>query len=476
VIALLLVVPASVRGEARDRSYDVPVAGTRIVGIPFTPSQINLQDPKIVDVKLLPRNQLLISGKRVGQTELTIWSGQNDALRYFVRAVVPFDGLETKLASIMPGEGIKVSAVGNSIVLHGTVGDAASAERAKKIAEAHLQGMGLDARVLSFVKVGGRQQVQLRVKIAEVSRTALREMGVNFFHRSDSRSGGLLGPGTGLNQSTAPDLGQTGTTLQPGGTLTPTAAAGTTVSPPLPLLGTPFGNEAFGLLFATQASSAFPLSIAVSLLQGKGLAKILSEPTLVAFTGQEAKFLSGGEFPVPIPQALGQTSIEYKKFGVQLTFTPMVLAGGSIHLKLAVSVSEKDQSGAVSIQGTTVPALITRTSETTVRLKSGQSFAIAGLMQDRIESFNSKIPLLGDLPLIGMAFRRTSFRRTESELVVLATAHLVQPLNPGEVPPLPGEDELSDPSSLSFFLMGITDAKIKDARRSAPAGPVGFSQ
>ena len=208
-----------------------------------------------------------------------------------------------------------------------------------------------------------------------------------------------------------------------------------------------------------------------------GLAKVLSEPTLVAYTGQEAKFLSGGEFPVPIPQALGAISIEYKKYGVQLAFTPVVLAGGSIHLKIAVTVSERDQSGAVSINGTIVPALITRTSETTVRLKNGQSFAIAGLMQDRIQSFTAKIPLLGDLPIIGMAFRRTSFQRTESEMVVLATVNLVQPLNPGEVPPLPGEDELSDPSSISFFLMGITDAKIhEDMRRSAPAGPVGFSQ
>jgi pilus assembly protein CpaC len=478
VLAILLfdacLVEARAGGAAtsRDRSFEVSVAGTRTVPIPFSPSQINLQDPKVLDVKLLPRNQLLLSGKKVGQTEVTIWDGQNDAVRYVVQVVVPFEGLEGKLATVLPGEALRVSAVGNAIILHGMVADAVSAERARKVAEAHLQGLGLDAKVLSFIKVGGRQQVQLRVKIAEVSRTALRQMGVNFFHRSDARSGGLLAPGSSLGQNTAPDLGQTGTTLQPGGTLTPAGG----VSPPLPLISTPFGGDAFGLLFATQATAAFPLSIAVSLLQSTGLAKILSEPTLVAYTGQEAKFLAGGEFPVPIPQALGQTSIEYKKFGVQLTFTPLVLTGGSIHLKLSVTVSEKDQSGAVTIQGTSVPALITRTSETTVRLKNGQSFAIAGLMQDRIESFKSKIPLLGDLPLIGMAFRRVSFRRTESELVVLVTARLVQPLSPGQVPPLPGEDELSDPSSFAFFLLGTTDAKIRDERRASPAGPVGFTQ
>jgi len=479
-VILLGGVPAIARGRQdalKERSFDVPTAGTRVVSLGFAPSQINIQDPKVLEVKALPHNQLLITGKRVGQTELTIWDSQNQLVRYLARVVVPYDGLEAKLGSILPGEAIKVSAVGGSIVLHGTVGDAVSAERAKKVAEAHLQGMGLDARVLSFIKVGGRQQVQLRVKIAEVSRTGLREVGVNFFHRSDSRTGGMMAPGTTLGQNTpAPDLGQTGNTLQPGGTLTPTAVGGVTPSPPLPLLSAPFGNEAFGLLYATSAGATFPLSIAVSLLQQKGLAKVLSEPTLVAFNGQEAKFLSGGEFPVPIPQALGAISIEYKKYGVQLTFTPEVLSGGSIHLKIGVTVSERDQSGAVSINGTVVPALVSRVSETTVRLKNGQSFAIAGLMQDRIESFSNKIPLLGDLPIIGMAFRRTSFKRSETEMVVLATAHLVQPLNPGEVPPLPGEDELSDPSSFSFFLMGITDAKIPSSRRTAPAGPVGFAQ
>jgi pilus assembly protein CpaC len=245
----------------------------------------------------------------------------------------------------------------------------------------------------------------------------------------------------------------------------------------MPILSTPFSNSAFGLLFATNGTTTFPLSIAVSLLQDKGMAKILSEPTLVAHTGQEAKFLAGGEFPVPIPQGQGLgTAIEYKKFGVQLTFTPLVMAGGHIQLKLAVAVSEKDQSGAVTIQGTTVPALITRSSETTVRLKNGQSFAVAGLLQDRIESSSTKIPLLGDIPIIGMLFRRTSFRRQESELVVLVTAHLVQPLSPGEVPALPGEDELSDPSDLAFFLFGKTDPQARDTRKSAPAGPVGYSE
>ena len=239
---------------------------------------------------------------------------------------------------------------------------------------------------------------------------------------------------------------------------------------------TPFTTDSFGLLLATGADSTFPMSIAINLLQANGLVKVLSEPALVAFSGQHAKFLSGGEFPVPIPQSLGQVGIEYKKYGVQLNFRPTVMARKTIHLNVKVTVSDKDTSGAVSIMGTSVPALFTRHSETTVRLRSGQSFAIAGLLQDKLESVNSKIPLLGDIPLIGMAFRRSWTRRNETELVILVTANLVQPLKPGEVPALPGEDEYSDPSSLAFFLMGNIDPGKPRRINRGPAGPVGFSK
>ncbi len=475
-LAVAALLAAALPATAEEmRVVDVQVSGTRAVPLSVTPSQVNVSDGKCLDVKMIPRNQLLLSGKRIGQTELMVVDANGKTIRYIVNVVPPYDGLAKKLGVLLPGEQVKLDGVGNSLVLTGTVSDALVAERIRKLAEAHLQGLKQEGvQVLSLLRVGGRQQVQLRVKIAEVSRSALRQMGMNVWHRANdgTRSIGLTAPGTNLGTTLAPDLGPTGSLLQPGGsTNTPTGAN----QPPVPLLATPFSSGAFGLLFATNGTTTFPLSIAVNLLQGKGLAKILSEPTLVAHTGHEAKFLAGGEFPVPIPQALGQTSIEYKKFGVQLTFTPLVMAGGQIQLKLGVVVSEKDQSGAVTIQGTTVPALITRSSETTVRLKNGQSFAVAGLLQDRIESESSKIPLLGDIPIVGMLFRRTSFRRSESELVVLVTAHLVQPLSPGEVPPLPGEDELSDPSSLAFFLFGTTDPQARDTRKSAPAGPVGYS-
>jgi pilus assembly protein CpaC len=244
----------------------------------------------------------------------------------------------------------------------------------------------------------------------------------------------------------------------------------------MPLLSPSLTTDAFSFLLSSRDSSAFPLSIAVNLLQGKGMAKVLSEPTLVAFSGQEAKFIAGGEFPVPIPQALGVTSIEFKKYGVQLSFTPTVMGDRKMSLKVSVSVSEREQTGSVAIQGTQVPVLSTRHSETTVQLEDGQSFAIAGLLQDRLESITHRVPLLGDIPIIGMLFRQNSFRREETELVIMVTADLVRPLKAGEVPPLPGEEEIADPGALRFFLLGTIDAGKPTRPKRGPAGLVGFAR
>jgi pilus assembly protein CpaC len=388
-----------------------------------------------------------------------------------VQVVASYAGLKGELGRLFPRQAISVSAVGNTIILEGQVDNALIADRARRIATAHLKASGKDGGVESFLSVRGRQQVQLRVRIAEVSRTALRQMGVNMWHRDQNRAAGMLGPGIGLNNQLAPDLGTVGNTLQPGGGVVPVGGA----LPPVPLLSPSLTTDAFSFLFS-DANSSFPLSIAVALLQGKGMAKVLSEPTLVAFSGQEAKFIAGGEFPVPIPQALGVTSIEFKKYGVQLSFTPTVMDARKMNLKVSVSVSEREQTGSVAIQGTQVPVLSTRHSETTVQLEDGQSFAIAGLLQDRMESISHRVPLLGDIPIIGMLFRSNTFRREETELVIMVTANLVRALKPGEVPALPGEEEISDPGAVRFFLLGTVDADKPAPAKRGPAGLVGFAR
>lgn len=452
----------------------VPLQDSRVLPLPAGVAEISVSSADVADVKALGSSRLLINGKRLGQTRVTLVDRSGQVEHYLVQVTLPVLELTERLRAILPRQSIAVRAVGSSLALTGLVDDALASQRAERVAQAHLQALGLDRErtsVLNFLAVRGKQQVQLRVKIAEVSRTALRQIGVNAWYRTGDRTGGLMSPGSQLGTGLAPDLGETGSGLQVGGgQALPVGGIS-----PLPLLAPPFASDAFGLLFATQDSSSFPLSIALNLLRGKGLAKVLSEPTLVAFSGQSADFLAGGEFPVPIPQGLGNTGIEFKRFGVQLSFTPTVLADRAMRIKVSVSVSERDQGSAVLIQGTSVPGLSTRLGETTVQLKNGQSFAIAGLLQERIENSSSRVPLLGDLPLIGMLFRRNSFRRTESELVILVTANLVQPLKPGEVPPLPGEDEISDPGDVRFFLLGDVEVnkRIQLKGRGA-AGPVGF--
>ena len=455
--------------------FRVPYKGSRVLRFKLVPSQISVGDSKVADVKGMGGRSVLVTGRSLGQTYILATTSGGRSLRYLVEIEIPGQPLAAKIKTVFPREQINVDGIGNTLVLSGAVSDSVISERVAAMAVAYVQGMGLKGKILNFLSIRGKQQVQLRVKIAEVSRSALRQLGVNFWYRDADVASGMLAPGTKLDSTTAPDLGQTGTLLQPGGGAS-TATGLSTQVPFVPMLTPAFTTDAFGLLFATDGDTSFPMSIALNLLHANGLAKVLSEPTLVAYSGQNAKFLSGGEFPVPIPQALGQVGIEYKKFGVQLEFQPMVMANNTIHLRVSVAVSDKDSSGAVLIQGTSVPALSTRHSETTVRLKSGQSFAIAGLLQDRLESSSGKIPLLGDIPVLGMLFRRSWSRRHETELVILATAQLVQPLKPGEVPPLPGEDEASDPSSISFFLMGTVDAGRPKRVRRGPAGPVGFSK
>jgi pilus assembly protein CpaC len=254
----------------------------------------------------------------------------------------------------------------------------------------------------------------------------------------------------------------------------------------MPNVFQPNQTSAFQVFFS--GVPRFPFSAMVSLLESSGLAKLLAEPTLVAMSGQEAKFLAGGEIPVPYSSGLGQATVLWKKFGILLNFTPTVVDEKTIHLKLAAEVSDLDYSRSVSIGGYTVPGLTSRQSETTVRMEDGQSFAIAGLLSNKVRSQIDRIPLLGDLPIIGMLFRSVDYRRDESELLVVVTARLARPLAPHEMPTLPTEGEMNDPSDMGLFLFGSEGrsppsqgAKPADGERvdtaslrRGPAGELGF--
>jgi len=308
------------------------------------------------------------------------------------------------------------------------------------------------------VKVSGSQQVQLEVKFAEVSRSSLRQIGLNVFHKSTNgkwvggMSGNGVNPGDFLNTTQNPSIPGTG----PRGL----AASGQPPDVFVPQFTTGFNLFVSGF-------DDFPFSAMLSLLEQNGLAKTLAEPTLVTLTGQQAKFLAGGEFPIPLAGTFGQVQVEWKKFGIQLEFTPTVIAESTIHLNLAAEVSEIDPSLSVSVGGTTVPGLASRQSSTTVRLGDGQSFAIAGLLSDKTRSTIDRVPVLGSIPIIGALFRSSQFQRNETELLVVVTARLAKPVAPHELPPMPTDRELNHPSDLELFLMGWDGGGTPEVRKSA---------
>jgi pilus assembly protein CpaC len=412
-------------GAARDLSLEM--GQNRLLVLSEAIARVSVADPKVADLKVITPTQLLLTARGVGSTDLTLWNRKDEPLVLALLVNRNLDALRKQLKDLFPGENITVSAAGDLVVLSGEATDVRVPERAAEVAQLHAE------RVANLIRVSGNQQVQLEVKFAEVSRSALRSLGFNMFHRDaagqfvtgvaasgTTPSSFLTIPGTG--SATVPDI-------YPGAT-----------------------GGGFSLFFSGLAN--FPFSLMLSLLEGHGLSKTLAEPTLVAMSGQEAKFLSGGEFPIPVSTGLGAVGIQWKKFGIILNFTPTVVSEGFLHLKLQTEVSDIDASRSVTVGGFTVPGLVSRQSETTVRLSDGQSFAIAGLLSDRMREQINKIPILGDIPILGALFRSVSYQRDESELLVVITARLTKPVAPHELPKLPTEDEMNDPNDFELFLLG----------------------
>lgn len=389
--------------------------------------RVSVADPKIADLKVITPTQLLLTSRGVGATDLTLWNKRDEPLVLALLVTRNLDRLRSQLLEFFPNEKISVSAAGDLVVLSGEVSDVRVPERAAEVAQLHAD------KVANLIKVVGNQQVQLEVKFAEVSRSGLRQLGLNIFAQDPGGRfvAGMAAPSVPADQFFA----------VPG--------TGSAARPPVqsPALG-----GGFSLFFSGLPN--FPFSAILTALESSGLAKLLAEPTLVALSGQEAKFLVGGEFPIPMSTGLGVVSVQWKKFGIILNFTPTVIADGALHLKLATEVSDVDPARTVTVGGFSIPGLTSRQSETTVRLTDGQSFAIAGLLSDRVRSQIQRIPFLGDLPILGALFRSVTYQRDESELLVVVTAHLARPVSPHDAPHLPTDNELNDPNDIQLFLFG----------------------
>jgi pilus assembly protein CpaC len=288
-----------------------------------------------------------------------------------------------------------------------------------------------DVNVINMITVSGSQQVQLEVNIAEVSKSGSKQMGLGFINNSDWNIG-----------------------LFPSGSFSGASAA----------VGDSSGGVTSGLDLASPFASAFQLAVhslsgdtvgILSILKGQGLARILATPTLVTMSGQEADFLVGGEFPVPVPGDNGSTNVTFKEFGILLRFTPMVVDKETITIRVEPEVSSVDYSLGVISGGVSVPGISTRRGATTLQLKDGQSFVMAGLLKEESATTISKFPFLGDIPIIGSLFTSKSFQKSESELMIMVTPRLVRALNADELPPLPGAAERSNVSDVDFFLRNL---------------------
>jgi pilus assembly protein CpaC len=381
--------------------------------------RVSVTDDTVADVVVIPPSQILVNGKSAGEVSLLIWDELERSRSFDLRVDVDVSTAAAEERRVFPDEQITVSPSRSAIVLSGHVSTEGVAKRAELIAGAYSKNV---VNVLTFGPVGA-QEVLLEVKFAEIDRSAITQLGINIFM-----------PGLG-NTIAASQTGQFGS-VQIHNTATTTQTTGNTSTTTTTATPPTVNISDFLNLFV--ARTDINIGAVIKALQQKNLLQILAEPNLIAVNGKEASFLAGGEFPFPIVQP-GQgftaVTISFKEFGVQLKFTPEIMPNGNIHLKVAPSVSALDFANALTISGFTIPALSTRKAETEFELQDGQSFVIAGLIDNRVTDLYSKVPGLGDIPILGNFFRSKSAQRTNSELMVLCTAHRISPST--QPPPLP---------------------------------------
>ena len=367
-------------------------------------SDVFIADDKVADVQVRSSTQLYIFGK--GRGETTVYAtGKNGRTVYAanVRVGNNLGSVDEMLHLAMPEASIRATPMNNLVLLTGTVASPTDVEEASRLVQAYV---GEGTQVISRLRSATPLQVNLKVRIAEVNRSLLKQIGVNLLSR-DTSGGFQFGIGQG----------NPGTFGTPAAGDTPAVSKGFNIGQ----IGTTFG--AAGKLFGLDLLGSLELA------ETDGLVTTLAEPNLTALSGETASFLAGGEFPIPVSQSLGSLSIEYKQYGVGLAFTPIVLADGRISMRVRPEVSELSTEGSIKLNNFDVPALVTRRAETTVELGSGQSFMLAGLIRSNATNNINKAPFLGDLPILGALFRSTSFRRQETELVIIVTPYLVRPVS-----------------------------------------------
>ena len=417
-----------------------------LVRLDHPAATVFVADPEIADIQVKSPSLVYVFAKKAGETTLfAVDEHEHVLLQSSIVVTHDITRLNSALKSLLPDSDVTASSVDGAVILTGAVENPVEAEDARRLSARFISK---DDEVINRLSVIGSNQVNLRVRMAEVSRNALKQFGFNW--DSTFSMDALLGALAVGN----PVLG-TG------------ALAGKFLRSPDPAVN--------NLGFHVQ-NGTVDLNTVIDALADEGLVSILAEPNLTAVSGETANFLAGGEFPVPVPQSSSgggapTITIEFKQFGVSLDFTPTVLKNNLISLKVVPEVSQLTDTGSVKIDGFTIPALTTRRAETTVELGSGQSFAIAGLFQNDTTHNISKFPGLGDLPVLGALFRSTKFQRQETELVIVVTPYIVRPVSAMKI--AAPTDGLVQPNDYERIVLGRTYRPQLQQGKPAPTGPDG---
>lgn len=425
-----------------DSALDLEIHKGMLVRLDQAATAVFVANPAIADIQVKSPRLIYVFGAAVGETTLFAVDGEENVLaNIVVRVTHNLAGLRRAIEALDPGSDVSVFSVDRNLVLDGIVNSPVRAENLRQLAAR----FAADGAVINRLRVDAPNQVNLRVRVAEVSRSVVKQFGINW-DAVLSGGGFLFGLATG------------NPVLAAGNFLTRENGTNNVFA------GGPIGDN-------------LDVNVLVDALADEGLLNVLAEPNLTALSGESASFLAGGEFPIPVPGANDSVTIEFKKFGVHLDFTPLILDNGRISLAVAPEVSQLTATGAVNINNFVIPALTTRQARTTVELASGQSFAIAGLLQNNLNHDQSKFPGLGDLPVLGSLFRSDRFQRDETELVILITPYLVRPVSNNRLAG-PGEG-LTPANDVERILMGRnygdkTGADTPKNNNVHLSGPAGF--
>ncbi|WP_232366590.1 type II and III secretion system protein family protein [Alteripontixanthobacter muriae] len=437
-------------------SVEVPINKSQVITADRPIARALIGNDEIADIFPISDQSVYVLGKQLGTTSLTLYDKGNRVMAVIDIAVGPdVQSLREQFGSLMGSEMIHASISNDNIVLSGLVSDASVADRAVRLANTFAPD-----KVVNLMSVGSSQQVMLEVRFAEISRNVGKDLGVSsFFSSTGGRFGGAIGSGASVTPDPSPGAGLVG----------------------LDAITGSFG--VFSRLFSDVAG--LDIEVVLDALESRGLLKTLAEPTLVSLSGERASFLAGGEFPIPVAQSGGTgagvggagaqaITVEFKPFGVSLGFTPTVLADRTINLLVEPEVSSIDPSASLTLNGLTIPGLRTRRASTVLELRDGESFAIAGLIQQDFQTTVNQVPILGSIPIIGTLFRSSSFQKGETELLIIVTPRLVQPIRPDQVR-LP-TDRVPDPVQADVLLNGTDYRPVGNELGQEPsrAGSVRF--